>query len=151
MRVSTYKEMLQTGYESAVANAEGCGEYNLSKLKFLADDLFEFSTYENDIATTMARKAVEVCQAISDKNTFDYITTDEGNFWYLIMVNMPFFQDKVDWGTSIRGAWWATYHNLHLKINGCAFTGEFELSFKDEESWLDFMSALIEFATEQPS
>jgi hypothetical protein len=150
MSVQAYKEMLQTGYENAVTNAEECGDYDLSKLKFLADDLFYFSTYEDEIATTMARKAVEVCQAISDRKTFDYIETDEGHFWYLIMVNMPFFKDKIDWGTSIRGAWWHTCRNPHLKIDSGAFTRELELSFT-EESWRDFMSALIEFATEQPS
>lgn len=161
-----YKAMLQIGYEHAVVNAKECGASGLSKLNFLADDLFDFTTYENEVAELMARKAVEVCQAITDNKTFDYIKTDEGHLWYLIMVNMPFFTDKIDWGTSIRGAYWNTYRNPNLKINSSAFTrefkpqikdkeswmvyDEFEIPFKDNESWISFITALIEFATEQP-
>jgi hypothetical protein len=67
-----YKTMLQIGYEHAVVNAKECGASGLSKLNFLANDLFDFTTYENEFAELMARKTVEVGQAITDSKTFDY-------------------------------------------------------------------------------
>lgn len=134
--------------ESFKQYAEEYSHLSPTKLAFIATELFEFTTYEYEIAELMAKKAIEVCQAVSEGKTFDYIKTEEGHLWYLIMVNMPFFKDKIDWGTSIRGAWWGYYGDI--KINGCALTGEFEMSFKDAESWMSFITAVIEFPTEQP-
>jgi hypothetical protein len=53
----------------------------------------------------LAEKAVEVCEAILGKTTFDFIQGQENYKWYIVLSNMLFFQSKIDWGTSVRGAW----------------------------------------------
>lgn len=78
----------------------------LSKSEFLSGFVFDFVTYEEKFTELFAAKALEVCDAISQKKTFDYIADDERRQWYLLMVNMPFFAGRLSWGSSIRGAWW---------------------------------------------
>lgn len=95
-----YRRMLEEGY-GAIASTEPIG-----RLEYLSDYIFNFTTYDGEMAELFACKALEVCAAISNRTTFDYIKDAEQYRWYLVMCNMPFFSDKLEWGTSIRGAWW---------------------------------------------
>lgn len=119
-----------------------------SKLEFLSGQIFGFVTYESLVATTMAKRALEVCVAIRDHTTFDYINEEENNLWYLVMVNMPFFESKIDWGTSIRGAWWDIYGDKTFTID----LYEFEVGGEsldrldlDKGQWSIFIGDMVEF------
>ena len=61
------------------------------------------------------------------------------------MCNMPFFANRLDWGTSIRGAWWndCTFQTCGL-WNGYDQMLE-QIKFTSEE-WKRFINAVIEFA-----
>ncbi|MFH1625922.1 MAG: hypothetical protein ABID54_12320, partial [Pseudomonadota bacterium] len=89
-----------------------------------------------------------------ERQTFDYIESEEGNLWYLIMVNMPFFAEKLNWGTSIRGAWWDLWGNEKFTVNSCAIFQEYEqlleISFSEKE-WPEFINAMIAFAEKEMS
>jgi len=142
-----YLKLLQESYRETAENRD---DPTLEKLEFLAEGIFGFTTYENVVSSTMAQKALEVCKAISDKKTFDYIASEEGNLWYLVMVNMPFFENRLNWGTSIRGAWWDLWGNKEFTIESCElFGGEqiLELKLNDSE-WVKFIEAMIKFAEE---
>lgn len=57
---------------------------------------------------------------MSENINFEYIKNKEQYLNYLTMVNMPFLTDKLDWGGSIRGAWfdnWKEYEIDGIKIN----------------------------------
>jgi hypothetical protein len=121
-------------------------EDGLTRLEFLSDYIFDFTTYDRGMAELFTRKALEVCAAISEQRTFDYIKDEDNYRWYLLMVNMPFFAERLDWGTSIRGAWWS--HGAH-KLESCGIWRDHEqvtaLEFTRNE-WLAFVAALVEFA-----
>ena len=127
-----------------------------SRLEFLAAAVFDFTTYENQVSHFMANKAVQVCEALNDGSTFDYIDTEEGNLWYLVMVNMPFFKDKISWGGSIRGAWWELYTDSESEftISGCELFSEgvqlLELKFNEKE-WISFIKDMVLFASKADS
>jgi len=96
-----YVELLARSYEK-----ERELEIYDSPYAFLAMEIFGLITYDDDEGELFGRKAVDVCLAITRKLTIPYQQDSENYRWYLLMVNMPFFQGKLDWGTSIRGAWW---------------------------------------------
>lgn len=98
-----YLNMLMKGYDDYIKYQDP--EYPSSKLEYIGNTIFNYTTYENLVMEKITCKTLEVCNAISTRTTFEYINTDEGNEWYLIMVNMPFFNGKLNWGGSIRGAW----------------------------------------------
>ena len=81
-------------------------DYPTSRIEYIAEIIFGFETYESEVKSLLCKKALEVCKAITERKTFEYISTEEGNQWYLILTQMPFFQNKIEWGCSIRGAWW---------------------------------------------
>jgi hypothetical protein len=124
-----------------------------SKLEYLSFNVFGFITYDGGIDDLFARKAVEVCKAITLRETFEYIKDPENYKWYLIMCNMPFFKDKLNWGGSIRGAWWGAETSdpekaYHIQSTGLFYEGEqlCDVIYFTDEEWIKFIRALIEFA-----
>ena len=118
----------------------------MSRLEFLAELIFDFTTYDLDAAELFASKALEVCSALSERKTFEYIEEPENYRWFLIMVNMPFFAGRLNWGTSIRGAWWD--HDSQVLENSGLWEGDkqvLSMRFTPDE-WLRFVAAMIEFA-----
>ena len=124
-------------------------------LEYLADNVFNFTTYESEYSELFARKALEVCTAISDGKTFEYIKEPENRLWYLLMVNMPFFADKLEWGTSIRGAWWAEPPHKRIKFSSCGLflDGEqlHETMEFTREQWREFIAAVVAFGIQEPN
>lgn len=138
-----YKLALENGFAECLTRE--CPPEN--RLEFLGDQVFNFTTYHGDISALFARKAVEVCVAILRRTTFKYIEDEDNYRWYLIMCNMPFFADRIDWGTSIRGAWFE--HGM-VEFECCALYVEGKqyhetLKFTGDE-WRGFIQAIIEFA-----
>lgn len=146
-----YLELLEHSFEEYIRDGQTTGNYSPSKLEFIGEHIFDFTTYENVVISLFAKKALEVCEAITKKKTFDYIATEEGNLWYLIMVNMPFFDGKLEWGTSIRGAWWDLYSSKYFTLKSCGlyegYEQVLELKF-NENQWREFIEAMIKFTTE---
>lgn len=139
-----YHELLEHSYQ--VTN-----EHQIqSRLAYLGEYIFDFTTYDDSMSELFAAKALEVSDAISTATTFEYIKLSEENYrWYLLMCNMPFFAPKLEWGTSVRGAWW----NYAVKFTSFGLWDEDrqmldELTFSQKE-WVRFMSAILEFAKKE--
>lgn len=80
-----------------------------NKLQFLGNCIFDFTTYDSGVDELFATKMIEVIDVILNQKTFEYQETESNYLNYLTMVNMPFLSDKIEWGTSIRGAWFDEY------------------------------------------
>ena len=91
------------------------------KYNFISIFVFRFETYDTDVDKLFVDKAIEVCLSVANGTTFEYQKDKENYKWYLIMVNMPFFRDKIEWGTSIRGAFLT--NNIKISTTGF-FDGE---------------------------
>lgn len=117
-----------------------------SRLEYLSSYVFGFVTYDDAIDKILAEKAVQVCCAISKRKTFEYIFDKKRYEWYLIMLNMKFFSEKIEWGTSIRGAWWSN----EITISSCGFyNGEdqvtIDIKFNSQEFDV-FVDAIVKFS-----
>lgn len=149
-KITDYGALLEHSYQVERSFNDG----QLSRLEFLSRGIFEFTTYESEMDELFAAKAIEVCQAITDRRTFEYIDSRENRIWYLMMCNMPFFANRLEWGTSIRGAWWASCPGIILELDSCGlWIGEEQitegLEFTPEE-WERFIRAVIAFAEPLP-
>lgn len=147
-----YARMLQEGH--AETNSFSGGE-PASRLAYLSDHIFDFTTYDSEIAEEFARKALEVCRAISERKTFDYIRDAANYRWFLLMCNMPFFYPRLNWGGSIRGAWWDTpTHKQVIEFDTCGLflNGEqiTELTFTVDQ-WREFIASVLAFGSEEPN
>jgi hypothetical protein len=83
-----------------------CSDKKITKSKYLGDSIFDFVTYDDNMTNLFVNKMIQVLESILEQKTYDYINESEDNYLnYLTMVNMPFLAEKIDWSTSIRGAW----------------------------------------------
>lgn len=135
-----FDKLLEDGF---IASQDVCA----TRMEYLSDMIFDFMTYDSEKAEEFVIRAVEVCEAISGRKTFDYIKDPEQYRWYLLMVNMPFFVDRLTWGTSIRGAWW---DYKAMEYNGCGlWNGVFQIQETltlEPPEWLAFIDSIIKFA-----
>jgi len=144
-----YSEILEHSYEIENTQSLGTEGRNISRLEYLSEFIFDFVTYDPSISELFAKEAVKVCNAINAGNTFDLIQDEDSYRWYLIMVNMPFFADKLEWGGSIRGAWWNT-DGTKFRVDSCGLWVHNDqidgLTF-NHESWRVFIDAIVKFAS----
>lgn len=111
--------------------------YPPSRLEFLAEEIFGFITYHEETSKLFGKKAIEVCQAISTRKAFEYTENDENYTWFLIMCNMPFFSNNINWGPSILDCFWSIDEPFVINYYP-------EISSIDE--WRKFIDAIITFA-----
>lgn len=127
-----FLEYLQKTYEEEWLD-------NGSKVDYVSDQIFDFITYDGAMNELFVKKALEVCDAITARTTFTYIKDKDNYRWFLLMANIPFFREKTEWGTSVRGAWW------------CSGPGSDKYSLPSldleiqEDVWDNFILAVIEF------
>ena len=145
--------MLEEGFAAwRDVNPEGTPE---NRVAYLGDYIFDFTTYDDEKSEEFGIKALEVCRAISDRKTFEYIADPANYRWFLLMVNMPFFSRRLNWGTSVRGAWWdtSTPNETELDTTGLWLDGNqltAPLKFSTEQ-WQEFIAAMLAFANEEPN
>lgn len=138
MSVQKYLDMLT---ESHIENDRNNGQ-KTSREEYILCEIFDVAAYSSDVATILARAACEIACALSDRTTFMYISpgsTSEAN--YTSVLHWPFFAERVDWGTSIRGAFWR-FSETRLDSCGLYKNGEqlIHLEFSRSE-WDDFIKA----------
>lgn len=137
--MSDFRQMLEEGY-AEITKAEP-----MTRLAYLSDYIFQLVTYE--AADLLANDALEVCEAINEGKTYQYIMQDaQKSYMYILLVNMPFFIEKIEWGISIRGAWWQEV--IHFSSCGLWLAGKQVMTKSHSltrEEWQQFIAAMIEF------
>jgi len=64
---------------------------------------------------------LDVLECILNENQYIYLKDRDNYINYLIMVNMSFFKDILEWGGSITGAWFDCYGS-DLELNRIQLT-----------------------------
>lgn len=144
--IEAYKALLEYSYRLITETYE-CPPQ--SRLDYLGEYIFDFTTYDSDASELFASKAIEVCAAINNRTTFDYIEDKNDYNWFLLMCNMPFFIKRLTWGMSIRGAWWDVTNGIKFYSTGLYQDNKqlMEIEFNDE-AWKQFITAIVDFSNE---
>lgn len=81
-----------------------CGE---TKWEWAAHKVFNLCTYDGYLDELFVKKIIEVCKAILDRKTFEYMAVDETQHYidYIVICQWLNQLGWIEWGTSIRGAW----------------------------------------------
>jgi hypothetical protein len=120
-----------------------------SRLGFVGNHVFDFTTYHGEMDEYFAGKMLEVIECILKNGTFDYQKKSHEHYInYLTMVNMPFLQGMLDWGTSIRGAWLDEYGHHSEKEPRVYHIGLTEIDVPKSEIKI-FFTELLEWCAEE--
>ena len=127
-----FTKLIDDNYKQCIEFGEG---YD-SKTEYAGCIIFDFTTYSGEMDVLFANKMIEVLKCILNRTTFDYIKDEKQYINYLTMINMPFLIDKIEWGTSIRGAWFDIYKEYeidNIKIE----EKDLEIYINDLIEWCD--------------
>lgn len=67
--------------------------------------VLELSTYDEELDELFVKKFMEICNAILSRNNGMYMENRHAYITYIIVCQLLEKNDWIDWGTSIRGAW----------------------------------------------
>lgn len=78
------------------------------KCIFLSDGVFGITTYDEGLSLDFGKMILETMVHIKNKTNYEYIKEDEENYKNYIL-SCHFLERCLEWGTSIRGAWFDTW------------------------------------------
>jgi hypothetical protein len=76
-----------------------------TKYEWAASEIFHLTTYDGDLDERFVKAIIEVCKVILERRTFEYIEDEENYIKYILVCQLLEDNHWINWGTSIRGAW----------------------------------------------
>ena len=77
------------------------------KMIYLSRDIIGYITYDFGLDIEIGYNILEVLKIIRDRNNFEYIEDKDKYKNYIFVANL--IKSWLDWGSSIRGAWFDFY------------------------------------------
>lgn len=75
------------------------------KYSWAASEVFDLVTYDSRLDERFVKDILEVLKVIQKRQTFDYIRDGANYVKYILVCQLLRDFQWIDWGTSIRGAW----------------------------------------------
>lgn len=110
--MSNVKELYRQHCEFYRGCVSGGNEY--VKYEWAAFNIFELTTYDSELDKLFVEAIVEVCHAIHERKTFEYILDESKYKRFILVCQMLDKFHWIDWGTSIRGAWFDEHAHPHI-------------------------------------
>ena len=118
-----------------------------NKYDWAASRVFDLTTYDSSLDELFVKKIIEVCKAILEGRTFEYIRDGSRYVTYILVCQLLEQLHWIEWGTSIRGAWFEECHMEYGKSQPIL-----KYLYSDEEASIPFtvdnLKAFIEFMEE---
>lgn len=92
------------------------------KLIWLSDNLFDITTYDDDISLTFGKELFEVIKVIIDRTWNKYIKDESNYIKFIRCANLLDKGNYIEWGTSIRSCWFNDVEFFKWLVN--EFIGE---------------------------
>lgn len=90
---------------------------DMTKWEWASSVVFGLVTYDGYLDEKLVRKIIEVCKVILNKENYEYIEPDESNYTnYILVCQLLDRNGWLNWGTSIRGAWFEEDSDSKLLI-----------------------------------
>lgn len=99
--MNNYKELFERSYKTCCG---GCVDY--SKAEWISEAIFGYTTYDSYMDGVLVGRTLDACVHINDSGNSQLLKDETLYEQYITMVNMPFFQNRLEWGGSIRFPWW---------------------------------------------
>lgn len=108
----------QTAFDKFKRNYEfyrECESFD-TKYEWAASHIFNLATYDGDLDEKFVKLILEVCEVILENRNWDYIEDEINYFAFIAVCQRLNSLGWIDWGTSIRGAWFydQVYYEFEL-------------------------------------
>lgn len=80
------------------------------KYDWAASQVFDLTIYDSALDELFVKKIIEVCKVILERRNFEYIQDETCYVTYILVCQLLERLHWIEWGTSIRGAWFEESH-----------------------------------------
>jgi hypothetical protein len=84
-----------------------------TKYTWAASQVFGLTSYDRSLDELFVKKIIDVCKAILEGRTFEYIRDGSQYVTYILVCQLLERLNWIEWGTSIRGAWFEESHEKY--------------------------------------
>lgn len=81
--------------------------------EWAADHVFNLTTYDGALDKLFVRTILDICKVIINKQTYEFIRDENMYVVYIVVCQLLNKKGWIEWGTSIRGAWFKD--SIHSK------------------------------------
>lgn len=143
-----YLKLLKDGFKNHFRSDDKLEDTKDNRGDFLCDYIFNLAVEDTDLSIFYASVIIDVCKALLNRTTFDYIKDEQNYKYYILVLNLPFFKDIIEWGVSIRGAWLTAGIETY-KYTSCGLYDDniqiYELEFNEDEEVCEFIQDIVDF------
>ena len=138
------RKIYEENYQFHIENLPGAYR---NKYNWAATEVFDLTTYDDNLDHLFVEKIVDVCKAILDGQTFEYIGNKDRYVTYILVCQLLDKFHWIEWGTSIRGAWFEEQHGVWGKSKD--ILNEQEWSSTDNTgAWVDNVIEKVPFTVD---
>lgn len=103
------KMTYQTAFDKFKRNYESYKECETfdNKYEWAASHIFNLATYDSRLDEMFVKLISEVCDVILENKNYEYIEDETNYFTFVAVCQRLDSLGWIDWGSSIRGAWFA--------------------------------------------
>ena len=133
-------------YRKCYEEAQTFSECIESKHEWIATNVFGLATYDAGLDKIFVDVIFNICKVILEQDTYEFIESSDDNYIVYILVCQLLDRMKwIEWGTSIRGAWFAeSYYDISQRPQDILDDGNYVIPFTK-----DNLRTLIEFYEEK--
>lgn len=124
-------------YYAGINNHKDCTSNDI-KLIFLAEILFGIETDDSTLSLKFGKDILEVINVIKKGLNFDYIKSEDNYKKYIIVANILSKLDWIEWGTSIRGAWFNECGEYNFVNGGICYVDN--ISFDELDDFIKYFN-----------
>lgn len=107
----TVKDIYKANYET---QRDVMGFYD-DKYTWAARQVFDLTTYDGSLDERFVKDILEVCKVILENRNFEYIKNEDNYVKYILVCQLLNGFSWIEWGTSIRGAWFDIDSRMNWK------------------------------------
>lgn len=115
--------------------------------------MFNITAYDSEVERQLGMTILEALNSVATRTTFDYQAASPDNYLsYLIAVNLRDVGNLLNWGGSIRGAWFEAPKggwNVSEHLSPADSDSVSEIVLHNQEEMNDFIIKLYELVKEQ--
>lgn len=112
--------------------------------------IFGLTTYDSAMDEYFVGKILKVLSVIDHQQNFEFIKVQENLIDYTMVVNLKDIESVLDWGTSVRGAWFGVSKDNPFNPHGdlCTESDKSLTSIVDRGDFSNFVTALTVFVAQ---
>lgn len=130
----TAKEIFQKSYDDHLSIDDENNVYG-----WAASNIFDLTTYDDELDELFVKVIVGASKVILTRQSYGFIKDESMYVAYILVCNLFEHKKWINWGTSIRGAWFEDRADSEYIFYGCGYLEDVPFTKENLISLIEFI------------